>query len=317
MLLNRLFFCHPFKETLLMKHLAVLALALTPLAGLAADLTIPAGKTYVVGIDQQELVLENLHIGDGAKITFAPAVGDWRVQARHAFIGKGVVIDGNGVGGEAGTTSSAGAKCSDGIAGGDGGDGGDGVAIRLQLGLESLGDLYVLANGGAGGSGGAGGDGADVNEDCDGVPAGEGGNGGDGGQGGRGGDVTILYQVLSKVSRGDDIAARIKIDNQGAAGGDGGDAGSGGVGTGGYYINRKTLAGGRKWVEGGDGGLAGSPGSAGSAGNPGRILVDQLILSSAQAVDVKSPATTLLELQRQIERLRARVDKLEAAATAQ
>lgn len=79
-----------------MKHLAVLMLALTPLAGLTTDLTIPAGKTYVVGIDQQELVLENLRIGDGANITFSSAVIGWRVQARHAYIGKNIVIDGNG-----------------------------------------------------------------------------------------------------------------------------------------------------------------------------------------------------------------------------
>lgn len=298
-----------------MKHLAIIALALTPLAGLAANLTIPAGKTYVVGVDQQELVLENLRIGDGAKITFSSAVAGWRVQARHAYIGKGVVIDGSASAGELGDSESAAPACTSGNAGGNGGDGGDGVEIRLQLGIEALGDMHLLSNGGNGGDGGAGGDGADVSENCDGAPAGEGGNGGDGGEGGRGGDITILYQVLSKGQVNDDIAARIQLASEGGAGGNGGDAGSGGAGVSGRYVKKKTLAGNRKWVEGGEGGLAGSPGSAGSAGNPGRILIDQLILSSAPSVEATSSAATIIELQRQIERLRVRVEKLEANTT--
>jgi hypothetical protein len=300
-----------------MKHLAILTLAMAPLAGLAADLTIPAGKTYVVGIDQQELVLENLRIGDGAKITFSSAVVGWRVQARHAYIGSGVVVDGNGSAGMAGDSAEATSVCADGGAGGNGGDGSDGVEIRLQLGIESFGDIQVMSDGGNGGVGGAGGDGADVSENCDLAAGGEGGSGGDGGEGGRGGDVTILYQVLGKSVAGDDLLKRIAIRSEGGSGGNGGDAGSGGAGAGGYYVNKKTLTGNRKWVEGGDGGLAGNPGSAGSAGNPGRILVDQLILSSTQPIEVRSSTTTILELQRQLERLRVRVEKLEANATRQ
>lgn len=300
-----------------MKHLAIIALALTPLAGLATDLTIPAGKTYVVGIDQQELVLENLRIGDGANITFSSAVVGWRVQAQHAYIGKDVVIDGNGNAGTAGSGAQLALMCANGEDGGNGGDGSDGVEIRLQLGIEALGDLKLLASGGKGGDGGAGSDGADCGgpnavESGESGEGGEGGNGGDGGVGGRGGDITIFYQVLAKGVSGDDLVKRIQIKSEGAEGGDGGDVGSGGVGADGYYINRKTLTGNRKWIEGGEGGLAGSPGSSGSAGNPGRILVDQLILSSAQPVEVKSSATTIIALQRQIERLRIRVDKLEA-----
>ena len=130
-----------------MKHLAILTLAMAPLAGLAADLTIPAGKTYVVGIDQQELVLENLRIGDGAKITFSSAVVGWRVQARHAYIGSGVVVDGNGSAGMAGDSAEATSVCADGGAGGNGGDGSDGVEIRLQLGIESFGDIQVMSAG--------------------------------------------------------------------------------------------------------------------------------------------------------------------------
>lgn len=301
-----------------MKHLAILTLAMAPLAGLAADLTIPAGKTYVVGIDQQELVLENLRIGDGAKITFSSAVVSWRVQARHAYIGSGVVVDGNGRAGTVGEPADATSRCADGSAGGNGGDGSDGVEIRLQLGIESLGDIQVMSDGGNGGVGAAGGDGADANDDCDRTSGGEGGNGGDGGEGGRGGDVTILYQVLAKPPVGDDLRTRITIRNEGGAGGDGGDAGSGGAGSGGHYVTKKVLAGSnRRWVEDGEGGLAGNPGVSGSAGNPGRVLVDQLILSSAQPAEVKSTATTIMELQRQIERLRVRVEKLEASSAIQ
>ncbi|MFQ3201562.1 MAG: hypothetical protein ACI9SK_002297 [Zhongshania sp.] len=299
-----------------MKHLAILALAFTPVVGLAAELSIPAGKNYVVGIDQQVLVLDNLHIGDGAKISFSSAVVGWRVQARHVFIGKDVVIDGNGSLGMAGGAAQLVSDCANGEIGGNGGPGGDGVEIRLQFGIETLGDLKILANGGDGGDGGdgvAGSDGAD----CDGANAGEGGDGGNGGEGGRGGDITILYQVLAKGVSGDDLIKRVHISSEGADGGNGGDAGSGGVGADGYYINRKTLTGGRKWVEGEEGGLAGSPGLAGSAGNPGRILVDQLVMSLAPPVEAKSSAITIMELQRQIGRLRARVDKLEAKTTGQ
>ncbi|MBQ0759499.1 MAG: hypothetical protein KBT72_07590 [Zhongshania sp.] len=298
-----------------MKYLAILALALTPLAGLAASLSIPAGKTYIVGIDQQELVLENLRIGDGARITFSSAVAGWRVQARHTYIGNGVVIEGSGSAGAAGEAGENASTCSDGMAGEHGGGGSDGVEIRLQLGIESLGDMQILANGGDGGDGGAGGDGADAGAACDGDFTGNGGDGGEGGEGGRGGDITFLYQVLAKSISGDDLVKRVRISNEGGAGGNGGDAGSGGAGSVGRYVSKKSLTGNRAWIPGSDGGLAGSPGSAGSAGNPGRTLLDQLILSSEQTVEVRSSATTIVELQRQIERLRARVEKLEAKAT--
>ena len=294
-----------------MKYLAILALALTPLAGLAASLSIPAGKTYVVGIDQQELVLENLRIGDGARITFSSAVAGWRVQARHAYIGKGVVIEGSGSAGAAGEAGENASTCSDGMAGEHGGGGSDGVEIRLQLGIESLGDMQILANGGNGGDGGAGGDGADAGAACEGDFTGNGGDGGEGGEGGRGGDVTVLYQVLAKGVSGDDLIQRILISIEGGAGGNGGDAGSGGAGTSGRFVHKRSLTGNRAWVAGSDGGLAGSPGLAGSAGNPGRKLLDQLILSSEQPVEAKSSAAMISELQRQIEHLRARVEKLD------
>jgi len=297
-----------------MKYLATMALALVPLTSMATDLIIPAGEAYLVSVDQQELILDTLRIGDDVHISFAPGVNSWRVHARRANIGKSVVIDGRGAAGENGPAGISAPNCDefiDGQSGESGQAGSDGVEIRLQLGLESLGSMQILSTGGDGGVGGAGGDGADLDTKCDAEVAGEGGNGGDGGEGGRGGDVTFLYQSLAKTESGDSMASRVGINSDGGAGGDGGDAGSGGAGGGGRYVSQKTLTGSRKWVAGAPGGLAGSPGTMGSAGKPGRILLDQLITSTVKAVPSSSDAS-LKALQLEIQRLRKRVEKLEA-----
>tara|TARA_R110001583_G_scaffold1721_4_gene13381 strand:+ start:984 stop:1919 length:936 start_codon:yes stop_codon:yes gene_type:complete len=300
-----------------MKYLATLALALVPLTSMATDLTIPAGQAYLVGVDQQELILDNLRIGNDARISFAPGVNSWRVHARVASIGKNVVIDGRGAAGVNGAAGISAPSCDefvDGQPGDIGQAGADGVEIRLQLALESLGSMQILSAGGDGGHGGAGGDGADLDRGCGAEVAGEGGNGGDGGDGGRGGDVTFLYQSLAKTESGDSMVSRLSINADGGAGGEGGDAGSGGAGGSGRYETKKSLTGsGRKWVAGASGGLAGSPGATASAGKPGRILLDQLIMSTVKVAPTNSSsALSLKALQREIERLRKRVEKLEA-----
>jgi hypothetical protein len=297
-----------------MKYLATMALALVPLTSMATDLTIPAGQAYLVGVDQQELILDKLNIGDDARISFAPGVNSWRVHARLANIGKNVVIDGRGSAGQNGAPGVTAPACDefvDGQPGESGQAGSDGVEIRLQLALESLGSMEIFSAGGDGGLGGAGGDGADLNTKCDAEVAGEGGNGGDGGEGGRGGDVTFLYQSVAKTESGDSMVSRLSINADGGAGGEGGDAGSGGAGGGGRYIAQKTLTGSRKWVSGASGGLAGSPGVLGSAGKPGRILLDQLITSTVKT-SPSSSDVSLKALQNEIARLRKRVEKLEA-----
>jgi len=298
-----------------MKYLATMALALVPLTSMATDLTIPAGQAYLVGVDQQELILDKLNIGDDARISFAPGVNSWRVHARLANIGKNVVIDGRGSAGQNGAPGVTAPACDefvDGQPGESGQAGSDGVEIRLQLALESLGSMEIFSAGGDGGLGGAGGDGADLNTSCGAEVAGEGGNGGDGGEGGRGGDVTFLYQSVAKTESGDSMVSRLSINSDGGAGGEGGDAGSGGAGGGGHYVTRKSLTGSnRKWVAGAAGGLAGSPGVMGSAGKPGRILVDQLITSTVKAVP-SSSEVSFKALQREIAHLRQRIEKLEA-----
>jgi hypothetical protein len=299
-----------------MKQLAILALALTPILGVAADLTINDGKAYVVGLDQQELVLDSLRIGDNASIRFAPGVGSWRVQAAHAYIGSNVVVDGRGLAGTVGADGQPGQDCEatlDGAEGEEGVAGSDGVEIRFQLGLESLGWMQVLSAAGDGGAGGAGGDGAGLRAGCGLDTAGEGGNGGNGGEGGRGGDITFLYQALSNTESGDAMAARIEINAEGGNGGNGGDAGSGGLGSSGRYVSQKTLVGNRKWVVGSQGGLAGSPGASASAGNPGRILIDQLILSAAKPAVTAGSDFSIKALQTQLRQLAKRVEALEAA----
>lgn len=297
-----------------MRPFLPIMLGLLPLAGLAADLKIGAGERYQVSKESEHLVLDHLEIGDAAHIRFAPGVAVWRVQAKTASIGSGVVIDGRGAAGEAGVSGVSAGDCKsqlDGQAGAHGAPGGDGVSMRLQLGLQSLGSLKIMSSGGGGGAGGSGGDGADNSDDCPGEKGGNGGAGGDGGAGGNAGDVTVLYQVLSGKLEPLDVARRIKISAEAGAGGQGGRGGSGGSGSGGYYVNKKTLAGSRQWVSGGEEGLSGSVGQSGEPGREGGVMVDSLMIGATSAPVSAPRGTTALE--KRLEALERRVKALESA----
>ncbi|GAB3369102.1 hypothetical protein GCM10027567_01060 [Spongiibacter taiwanensis] len=297
-----------------MKRILPLMLGLLPLAGLAADLKIGAGESYLVSKDSAQLVIDHLEIGDAAHIRFAPGVAAWRVQAKTASIGDGVVIDGRGEMGAAGVGGVSASDCANqisGQAGAHGAPGGDGVSMRLQLGLQSLGSLKIISSGGAGGAGGSGGDGADNRDDCAGEKGGDGGAGGDGGPGGNAGDVTVLYRVLGGKLEPLDVAQRIKIEANAGAGGNGGRGGSGGSGSGGYYITKKTLTGSRQWVSGGESGLSGSVGQSGEPGREGGVMVDSLMVAAAPAPAVPSRATS--EIEKRLESLERRVKALESA----
>src|SRR5690606_25119554 len=158
-------------------HLLLAALCMTAGPTLAADLTVPAGQTYTISAGQSDLRLDHLTLGDNARITFAPGVSSWRVYAKQASIGQGVVIDGRGAAGAAGAPGidrkDAAKDCDDGRAGGNGApgtSGGKGVDLNLWLGVDSLGSLAIQTDGGVGGDGGKGGrgqDGGKVNR-CDG-----------------------------------------------------------------------------------------------------------------------------------------------------
>ncbi len=277
-----------------MKKLAlVLSAVFSCSAALAADLHIAPGETYTISSDQQRLNLNNLTIGDDARIVFAKGVEQWQLRADQARLGTNISIDGSGFAGESGVAGAAGdsvSRCEDGragINGGDGAAGGDGVSIRMQLGLLSFGDMAVTSNGGSGGKGGHGGDGSAAGAfevGCKTAPTGgDAGAGGAGGDGGSAGDVTVLYWPANPnldVSR---IARLIRVEASSGDSGLPGEAGTPGAGSEGRYIKKKTLTGNRSWVAGGEAGAVAAHGKPGNPGQDGKILVEQALVSVVPA----------------------------------
>lgn len=283
----------------------------------AADLSIPAHQVYTVTPAQSDLRLDRLSIGDGAQIHFAPGVSRWRVAAAHVSIGDRVLIDGRGSAGAAGAnggSASGPAKdCnngSPGVAGGDGAPGSNGVGLVFWWGVDALGDLKILTDGGAGGSGGNGGRGQDAGGAnlCAGPDGGRGGRGGNGGAGGRGGDVALGYfnaGAKGAPSLRDRLAISAAAGRPGAAG----SGGAGGAGSDGRF--QRTPAGDR-YFKGGQPGALGAAGSAGTTGSAGAVDI-QLVTAGSRpdwAADAGSAAPadrgTVVSLQRQVEALQAR-----------
>lgn len=267
---------------------------------LAERLEIPAGSTYEVGTSEQNLVLEELHIGDGAVVRFAPGVDSWRMEAARAVIGTDVVIDASGQAGsdgKAGSTQSGAAEiCTDGKGGGSGesgAPGGAGVDIDLRLGLVSLGRLAVNSSGGHGGAGGDGGQGQVGGEiqNCGRPKGGDGGAGGHGGQGGSAGDVRISVWRADGKGSARDYLDRISAVATGGKGGTAGREGKAGEGAEGQYVNRRTLSGNRAYVSGRPG-EAGEPGVAGQDGSSGRVVIEEDISRRLDAMGSPQTART-------------------------
>lgn len=292
---------------LIMKLPVVIVAALFSVPALAAgQLNIGAGETFTVSAEQQRMNLDSLVIGDDAVIRLADDVQQWQLRAQRAEIGSNVVIEASGTTGKTGAAgqSVAGqaAECKDGADGGDAGRGGDGenaAAIRLQLGMVSLGSLRILSNGGAGGTGGQGGAGQDAGEfvtTCkSGSEGGDAGRGGDGGNGGNGGDVTVLYWPAVANLSVDNFPNLIEVEAAAGAAGAAGQPGKPGEGSEGRYIQKKTLSGSRSFVGGGETGDKAKAGEAGRPGLAGRVLVEQALLSPqpvAAPVASQAPAAT-------------------------
>lgn len=297
-----------------MRFIAALLMGLMPVLAQADDLEIAPGQTYVVDKNNAQLVLNRLEIGDGAKISFAPGVASWRVQAQAASIGDNVLIDGRGSNGDAGISGVSAESCAsqmNGQAGAHGAPGSDGVSVRLQLGVEALGSLKILADGGRGGNGGSGGDGADNTEECLGNKGGDGGAAGDGGVGGNGGSVAVLYRALGADLTAVDMAHRITASSAGGKGGEGGRGGEGGQGGGGKYIKKKTLTGNRQWQAGGESGLSGSPGQSGETGSDGSVMIESLLAQAPLGTEAEHAGGALEKRLRDLER---RLKALEDAA---
>lgn len=289
----------------------------------AASLRIPANSSYTVPMTQTEMALDELVIGDGATISFAPGVVAWDLRAVKASIGEGVIVDAAGAAGIDGEDGAEGKSCSDnpdGQPGQPGSAGGNAVSLSLRLGITEIGSLAINASGGRGGSGGAGGAGANYSERCEGVSAGRGGNGGAGGRGGEGGSVRVFYHRSSPQLTANDVQQAINVDTSPGRSGAGGAPGAGGEGGEGRYITARSLTGNRKWVAGADEGETGKKGSDGLSGGAGRTVVAELETSSVTGgastkAEVMAPAVAPSELEAlrlELNALRRRVEALEA-----
>lgn len=260
----------------LFKPLAFSAcLAVFSLPSYAANLHIKAGSTYLVKANQAKLSLDKLTIDDKAQIQLADDVDVWRVDAKEASIGYGVVITGRGESGRDGANGVShreADQCQTGKAGGDGlmGVSGEaGSSIHWALGVVSFGSVSIDLSGGKGGAGGNGGDGQNVPDfpQCT-ASGGDAGSGGAGGNGGKGGSFRFHYTLAEGVQ---DLTNSVEVKISGGLRGKGGQPGIAGIGTSGRYINKKSLSGSRSWVAGGGDGTSGTAGVAGVSGANGSL----------------------------------------------
>jgi hypothetical protein len=190
------------------------------------------------------------------------------IRANYIQVGKGCVINGQGIAGRKGRLGVAGTSpvmpCQNGGRGGNGYDGTHGSAgthFYLYFNhCEFNGTLIVRLEGGNGGDGGNGGTGGNASSGtvhCSGGNGGDGGNGGNGGNGGDGGSFTIICEHCPNVRAF--IGNEIRVKNQG---GYYGREGKGGYfGYGGPSPSRKS----------GSDGLVGKDGAMGIIGKTGLI----------------------------------------------
>lgn len=268
------------KRLLIVAFTTASAFAHTP--AISAELVVDDGETHTVSAAEASLKLENLRIGNGATIRFAPGVERWEVRAEQAWIGRGVILRGNGQDGTEGASGPRQAAdtepCARGVTGPTGGDGvpgGNGVSVFMELGLVHFESLSVFANGGKGGQGGRGGTGGQGGN-ADGCHAGAGGDGGDGGSGGNGGDggeIRIVYWSADRKTYipVSNYGPGVHVENYGGEAGEEGLGGKGGRGGKGGWSKRgsgKQVA--RNYGEPGRNGVRGQRGIPGKAG---RMLV--------------------------------------------
>lgn len=248
----------------------------------ASELIIGKGEEYVVTADKMNMAVDRLMISDNATITFADGVDHWELLAKDATIGYGVTIDGSGkpgANGEDGASPGEQAPAcrsgKGGSAGQSGEAGSQGVDIYLGLDARKIGNLKVIADGGAGGAGGTGGAGQDAGKilNCPPAKGGKGGAGGAGGDGGRGGNVVVSVIPLEPGVETGALTTGVRVSVKPGKAGKGGEGGEGGSGSEGEYVNQKTLSGSPKWAAGGPSGRFGATGEDGQEGSYGQVFV--------------------------------------------
>lgn len=310
----------------------LVALIFSPLSIAGQKLIIPEKANYTVTADQQFLNLELLRIGDNATIKLAPDVKAWQLAAEQAYIGNNVTIYASGAEGTSATSAVvAMARAEDcqngrsGKAGAAGKSGENGRRVVLQLGLQSLGSLHVVADGGDGGDGGQGGDGQDagVATSCSDVTTGgNAGQGGPAGRGGDGGDVNVIIWPSNNKLEMNTAIQKITASTQAGTAGQFGKAGQPGAGSEGRYIKKRTLTGNRAWQAGGKAGEKANEGKSAENGREGRFLLEprmpqnvaQVIKKQAKPPEMAlTKDEELAEIKRALEALMLRIKALEAA----
>ena len=330
-----------------MKQILIFALSVGGLsAGIsvslaAVELTIPANSEYTITPAQQLLTLDQLTIGDNAKIIFAHDVASWSLNVERAAIGTNVTIDGRGIAGNTGIDGDSWqaprTECGDGHHGShgtEGGNGGQGRNITLNIGLESLGSLHVDVSGGRGGDGGNGGEGEDAGfgKTCLRANGGNGGNAGSGGNGGNGGELRLSLWSVNSAQPINRLLQRLSTSADFGIAGLGGKAGNGGAGSPSQYSNIPNITGGRRRLHAGEDGKSGDDGGNGQAGMTGSVSINTLLPSSGlptpgqtlpstldntpvfsnhKNVDAPTKEQELQQLRQQLEALQQRIEQLE------
>lgn len=227
----------------------------------ARDLRIGSGETYMLAGGEKLLDLDTLILEDGASIIIANGESAVMIRARRVEIGTDVKIIGrgaDGLDGDAGQNYDDFAKNCEapnaGESGEEGKAGGDGVNLNLDWVIASFGSVTVDLSGGNGGDGGVGGDGqsADQNKNCELFNGGDAGAGGAAGEAGSGGNLTYRYSGMDDDAQAFFAREHTLIESGGGVAGQPGAAGEPGIGSPGRYIVKKSLAGSRSWLAGGE-----------------------------------------------------------------
>lgn len=223
-----------------------------------ADLIIAAGTTRI--IDGSVPLEEKYDLFQMQANSTIVAKVDLVIKADHAEFDTGCVIDASGNAGTDGVMGGVAIMHPGGVAEGGAGENGmagtNGHNVTIDAGLVTVGNLKILANGGAGGRGGSGGPPAPSNPF---IMLSNGGRGGNGGNGGNGGQIVVRWAAKS---------SSIPADVTGAPTGhnyraDGGVGGSGGPGSAAGPSASTAFA-------------YGVPGAPGNPGNPGAASVAQI-----------------------------------------
>ncbi len=312
----------------------------------AAELKVNAGETYRFDSETKILDLESLILEDGATLDLnnnQPAI---LIRAKKVQVGQGVKIIGAGTAGSAGVDGRsfevAARDCETpraGAPGSIGGDGSNGVNLNIDWTIVSFGSLELDLRGGDAGPGGQGGNGqdADQNANCPLQTGGDAGQGGASGASGSGGNFTYVFKGLEDDAQAFFAKENTVIKTQPGRIRESGSSGRPGIGSAGRYVNKKTLAGNRRWEAGGEKGEKPKPAEAGAEGKTGTVTfhlseparrdlarvpntkdLSASTISQGEGVPEPKMAQTMelekrvLHLEAELKRLMARVSELEA-----